>query len=460
MGINITQTSQPKLMLYHISNGKCYQIFSPTSDSGSGRNLLNYSFQRALKTVTGSFSMTVKEDPDDTKENFLNNVETFDIVEIYEDGETLDFRGVITSISYSADANSLNRNISIQGKSVIWLLESLNLNTELTAMVVTDKAINQEAEDITLKAQLNNGKSTLVKDALKIIYKTFCDVIKNNTTLSNSGLIAYIEKWISEDFISIPKYQNQDLKFYLPLVTSFFTRDVVTYLDYIRGFLDSNIYEMYEVIEEGEVKLRIRDCPFDKEDWIRIPSMYISPSSLTNYTITKSIDEVYTSFYAAVEGSSLTPEYFIHAGQTSCVVENKDKKKIYGYKPLRATFTGYTTSSKTTIDEEKFTQLANRFSKWYDHLDEFYTGTIGIINIHDKKKARIGEKVLFLNGEFYVVGEDHQWAYGSSPKIIYHVERGGKYSSNGDFSELKDISKQIAELKAENIGLLKRGGIL
>ena len=91
--------------------------------------------------------------------------------------------------------------------------------------------------------------------------------------------------------------------------------------------LDTRVVNLqYEVIEEGEVKLRIRDCPFDKEDWIRIPSMYISPSSLTNYTITKSIDEVYTSFYAAVEGSSLTPEYFIHAGQTSCVVENKDKK--------------------------------------------------------------------------------------------------------------------------------------
>lgn len=447
MGIIKIQTSKPQIKMYHIDTNELYQTFSPDSVD-TGKNLINYSFQKSLKTVTGSFSMTVKENvkmADDKR--FLNKVKTFDVVEIYENGE-LDFRGIITSISYTADASSLTKTISIQGRSIMWLLESLNLNTELTAMIVTDNAIQKEAEDITLKTQLNNGNSTVVKDALKTIYKAFCDVIKKNTALSNSGLIAYINKWISNDFIDIPLYQGKELKFYLPLVTSFFSRDVVTYLDYIRGFLDSNIYEMYEVIEDGKVKLRIRDCPFDKEDWINIPKMDIFSSTLTNYTITKSIDEVYTSFYAAVEGSRLTPEYFIHAGQTGCVVENEEKKKIYGYKPLRATFTGYTTSSKTTIDEEKFTQLAKRFSKWYDHLDEFYTGTITVINIHNQKKARIGEKISFLNGEFYVVGEDHQWSYGNSPKIIYHVERGGKYSSSGEFSQLKNISRNIAELES------------
>lgn len=443
MGSFIVQSSHPQIKLYHIDENSCYYEFSATSENGSGKNLQNYSFQRSIKTITGSFSMTVKESPDiPDSEKFLNKVKTFDVVEIYEN-ESLDFRGVITSVSYTADASSLSRNISIQGKSIMYLLESLNLNTELTAMVLTGEGIQTEAEEITLRTETNKGTEVKIKEALTTIYNVFCKVINNNKKLANSGLIAYIKKWIGSDFINIPA----DMKFYLPLITSFFSRDIVTYPDYIRNFLDPNVYEMYEIIRDGKVYLRIRDCPFDSDDWSNITNqMTILSSSLVSYTISKSIDEVYTSFYANVEGSSLSPEYFLKAGDSSVTVTNEKKTAIYGYKPLRVTFTGYTTASKV-INSEKFQKLAARVSKWYDHMDEFYNGTITILNLKNQEKATIGGKLSFLDGEFYITGEDHQWSYGTSPKIIYHVERGGKYSASGNFSELKNISRNIAELE-------------
>ncbi len=447
------QSASPVIKLYHFTNNKkdLYHIFSASDKNNlysSGQNLQNYSFQRSTNTLTGSFSLTVKEDVKVLKEDdyFMNKVSTFDLVEIYEKNEQkLDFMGIITSVSYNADASSLSKYISIQGKSAIYLLDSLNICMDVTAMAISETGIQSEMEDILLTAQ---NYTDSVKTALQEVYNKFIEIVKKKATnVSNSGLVDFISLCFNTN--NIVKVVPDNLEFVLPLVSTFFNNSVVTYPQYIQGYFDSNIYELFENIENGKQNITLRLKPFDFTDWNNLKTKEIKAIELVSYTFSKSIDQVYTTFYSSIEGSEYSAEYYVRANDKNFLEQNNNKLALYGYKPLRATFSGYQPNQNKDLGI-KFKELNKKLRNWYENLDEMYSGTITVINLKDEDAITIGNKLSFIGGEFYITGEDHQWNYGSSPRIIYHVERGGEYK-NGKFSMLKNITKPLNELeKTEN----------
>lgn len=132
----------------------------------------------------------------------------------------------------------------------------------------------------------------------------------------------------------------------------------------------------------------------------------------------------------------------------------KEKQSLYGYKPLRCNFRGFNTllATKTNDQAEILEELNKRIAGWYGYLDEMYNATISIVkpltdnSDKDYEYPAIGERVLFLGGEFYVNGIQHSWRYGNPVKITLNCERGGEYDRLGNFSPLKKVTKKLREL--------------
>lgn len=442
-----TQTTFPTVSLYN-ENNICYQTFTAGGKSIAANNLQGYTYQRSVNTLSGSFSLTIKENMD-TDETFLDKVHNLDVVTISELNKTTDFIGVITSISYTSNAQNLQRIITISGNSLEFLFEFLEISLDLTAMVITKQAIQEKVKNITINATLNNGNPVKVKDALNSLYKTFCEVANMNSELSNTKIIQIIDHWYGTDIFDVA----DNLEFKLPIASNMFSGDKVDYASYIQRLFPQNVYEFYGIVLNGKPKLVLREKQFTPEKWKALKTTQLE--NVSNYTITRTINEVYTYFYSYVQGSKLDSEFYARAGAGNGIVEKSNKVSKYGYKPLRATFVGYNVLDSNTKEQinkmqKVFEELNKKLKTWYENIDEMWAGTFTVILVKNKTLAKIAEKVNFLGGQFYVSGEDHQWRYGTSPQIVYHCERGGKYDESGKFKALENFSKRLADFEKRN----------
>lgn len=470
----IIQTSFPEIKFFRsFSKNVCYQIFRKDSAFTSGCNLLSYSFTRSMNNYVGSFTLSMKEDIKG-KDLFIDRVKNLDVVEIIENGEPV-FFGVITSISYSALANGLNKTVNISGKSIEYLFDYLNISFNVSAMAYSDTMVQTEISNLNLKWAQNSGNNPVsVETFLSQSFDTFCDVAQKFETLSNVTIIQMIKEWYGEN----PWKVSGGMKFKYPITNNMFNDDTVTFMTYLRYFFPNNVYEVFGIIENGVPKLKVRECPFDGQqfgwltdkfgsrywgimagDWGNLKEFPVKSENLTDYTLTKTIDEVYTAFYSFIEGSAIDPTFYeniqnIKEGSKSSgtfAYINKEKKSIYGYKPLRVNFLGFNIekADDDQVNEDlqnNLKELNERIGKWYENLDEMYNATISIILLVKDKQAHIGDKLSFLDGEFYITGEQHTWKYGNSPKITYTCERGGNYDKFGNFSPLLNVTRHLSEI--------------
>jgi hypothetical protein len=158
-----------------------------------------------------------------------------------------------------------------------------------------------------------------------------------------------------------------------------------------------------------------------------------------------------------IEGSSQSPDFYMNLSTAegvkekgyNCALRSEEKSKLYGYQLLTCSFVGYNSNPATneaTVDYSKLRTLAEEMKKWFENLDEMYTGDLTIINIPSERNAKIGEWLSFANGLFYVVSEKHSWNYGDNPTINYQVIRGGNYTG-GTFKPLRKLSSVYKELE-------------
>lgn len=441
-----------------------YQIFSANSTSTSGRNLQAYNFQRSTHNFSGTFSITIRED--DSYDNILNNnspfidrVEVLDIVEIQEDSsiDRIDFRGIITNVSVTANVNS--RTITISGKSIEYLLEFLSISLDVTAMKWADSLVEVNEQNLQLKTAVNNGtNSPGIKYAISEIYKSFKNVANQFSKLSNAEVIEIFEHYFTSDFIETNTTVTGEFKY--PITSNLYQNSVITLYNYLRNLFPEKVYEFYGIIKNSKSQIRLREMPFlDTNEHIKNlnNAFFIKPISIVNCNLERSLDEVYTVFLSYVEGSAFSPEFYARAYANNNGVyntqKNENKIKLYGYKPLQANFVGFNIEQAENDDvtndlSEQLNKLNLQLKKAYENLDEMYKGSITIINIIGENNPDIGDFINFLDGRFYITSVDHSWQFGSYPRIVYHMERGGMYSMNGNFSPLKGISQKISELKS------------
>lgn len=318
--------------------------------------------------------------------------------------------------------------------------------------------LETNARNLQLKTAVNNGeKPPVVKDSIKEIYNSFKEVANQFSKISNAEVIGIFEKYCSPDFLEENKTVNDTFKY--PITSNLYQNSVITLFNYLKNLFPDKVYEFYGIVENGKPKIRLREMPFlDNSKNIELlkTAKSINPISLMSYHLERSIEEVYTVFFAYVEGSAFSPDYYSRAEATRDgnynAQKNEEKIRKYGYKPLQANFIGFNTEKAESVDvnnnlSKKLNVLNEQLKNAYENLDEMYTGTISVINILGEQKAEIGEYIKFLGGNFYVTDVTHSWQYSVGPRINYGIERGGFYNANGKFSKLTNITERLKELK-------------
>lgn len=431
-----------------------------------GANIVSYNFSKSVNELSGDFSIVIKDDEDG---NFIDSIQPLDVVTINESHileNDIDFYGVVTRVSFSAMANGFQRQISISGKSIDYLFEYLTISEDVTAMGLAGKNLNAEVENVKLKLAIIDSNNSSVEKKYKpghivevanTVFDTFSNIAQNKVSeLSNTDVINIINYFYKDEkFTSTTK----DLTFKYPISNNMFGGgNEVNIYNYLRNLLPQNVYEIFGTIIDGQPKIMIREVPFEKEDWSKLNNKYfIDPSTLVNYTVTKSIDEVYTAFYSYLSNSPFSMEWYQRTGVNTngspTNVIAADKRKKYGFKLLSTNFVGFTETNLNL--EDVFKELNQKLCHFYSCLDEMYDATITVVTragVNYKDIPHIGDKVNFLGGEFYVTGEEHTWNYGSSGKTTYHCERGGIYDSTRDwesgfFKGIPAITKRLKELE-------------
>ena len=445
-------THSPKIQLYNNLGTTIKYELSPIYNANypSGQNLLSYSFQKSINNFSSQWSIAIKEALQG-EQRIFDQFEIFDVIKIYEDGTSLSYIGVLINISYTASARGNQKVVNISGYGIEYLFQYLTMSLDATAMSYLGSFAETNSDGIMLKDTLNHQGVT-IKEAINEIYKSFTGTAEKKVPLlTNTTIIKMINKWYGDD-----KFDAGNIKFQYPIASNLYQNTTVNLISYLRNLLPQNIYEIYSTIKNNKPIIKIRELPFDLDNngWKGLKCSPIKSDVLTDYTMTKSGSEVFTVFYSYVEGSILDHDRYVKINSNQdgfdTAAKNENKLALYGYKPLCLNFIGFNCGEADNSEtnkslKENFKKLNNRVKTWYENLDEMYTATISVIN-NGQNVASIGERISFLNGEFYVTGEDHQWNYGGSNKLIYHCERGGVYSTN-TFQPLKNITKAFAEIE-------------
>lgn len=437
-------------------NSTPYRVFGLNGVGASGKNLLSASWKRSRNEFSGQFNFTIKEDvrlasySNATKvQPFLDVVQPMDVVTFKGDSASgkADFIGIITDISVSATAGSYQKSISITGKSIEHLLELYCISLDATAMIWSGTQADATALSYNFVENVSNKTDGLpIKDVLQEVYKHFDQVAKSYPGISNVKISEMVNTWMGTDFFECDK----DLKFHLPISSNLMADSTIKFPDYIRNLLPQPLYEFYGTVVDGKPKVVCRECPFDAEDWNALETYPMEASCLTNYALTRSNGEVYTAFIPYLEGSALSMNHYqVQASSSGYPHQVIDEQKlaIYGFRPLNCNFVGFKTegTSEETMTDI-FKRLAGRMKSWYSNLDDMYDANFTMVAIKNKALPKLGQKLKFANGQFYLTGLDYSWSYSSSPTIKCQAERGGEYQ-NGSFARaISGLSRPHVEM--------------
>ena len=461
------QSFTPKITVSHYDNGTkkysedAYLIFG--AGATNNQNLLSYNYERSIDNFAGSFSFSYKESTDRNIEPVMDKFQMLDIVKIYEFDKPV-FIGILTDVSFAAQSGTVQKRVTISGKSAEYLFEILQISLDVAALSAAGKG-KTEGLNLTFITEVNKKdsdgtKQTTIKDGIKNAYDSFLKTLEQYKDISSVQIREMIKNVFGSDDIST-YLECEKIEFLYPISSQLYQNKTVKFFDFVRNLLPSPVYEIFgEIGDNDKPKIRIRECPFDKKVWSKLPCYTISPVLLTSYSFSKSCTEVYTVFLSYLEGSLLSPDYFkkINASDKGYTAagECKEKIAVYGFRPMEVTFVGFCNGE--TEDEKKaandnlnsnIADLNNRLAEWFGHFDEMMQGNISIVNVEQRntRKSRIGERIRLGSNEFYVKSEKHEWAYETAPTISYSVDRGGRYSLEGVFSPCKNISKFLGEFE-------------
>jgi hypothetical protein len=343
------------------------------------------------------------------------------------------------------------RSITFTGKSVICCITEYTVSLDVRIQGVA----NAMAKSHDLTAKLAQEKMT-IENFMKISWEHFKKV-SEYFGISTTGLAAVIEEFIGTPFIEKVTGQ-QNFRYNIACV--FYNASNNRIADVWRNILPQPVYELFSRCDiNGKPKIVARQVPFNPVDWEALDIYVISPISLVNYELDRSDEEVYTAFIAYIMGSAMSKEFYLATTQTAnddIVAHDIDKRKIYGFKPLEITFTGY--DRQGNLEDNKKSELKdelealNKLAKnWYSRLDEMYTGSITVITDFNETKynPRAGCRAKFLGGEFYIDKAEHNWKFGGTPTIKLSVSRGMVYKSGAMVGEIPDVAKYYRELDLE-----------
>jgi hypothetical protein len=432
------QTPQPEVRIYNPDDGPDGKpiIF----DLDNLTTLQSYAFSVSVNDAKGEFSLTFH--PDDPvaiygDDSILDQIHVMDIVRIYETEKDYkahpNFTGVIRQKKYVIQMTEKGpkRSVLVSGHSIAGLVQEFKVSLDLRAMLLTGEIANEQqlSTELTISLIQSDNKPLPIKTVIEKIWKHFLNLSTKYGKLSNSKVAEYVTKWMGEDC-----FQFDDSEFYYPLGNIFRGQNTQSFYDLTEGIVPKLVYENFPYTENGQTKIVIRQAPFDMDVWGDLEMKQIDPCLVKGVDIQQSDNEVYTVYYAYIDGYPIEMDkaLILHSQSVKgvpMIALDDDKFGRYGYRPLFISLRGYGKSHKDdTNTADKITELSNRLKEWFCNLDKMYSGKITMSTDITANMPQAGEKISFLGGEFYVTAAHHSWNYGNGPETTLAVSRGGNYS--------------------------------
>lgn len=467
----IYQSFKPVVSIY--ASSKNFKTNNPTYTFSTTEEkvLQSYSFSYSRNNLAGSFSLTFFPETDtEEKARIFDNVHTMDIVEIRE-FERVVFVGIVKAKKYITQVNESGaiRRLSINGIAATGLLSLFYINLDTSACALTEQYKTQESLRTALTLE-NAGADKPVGDIVSGIWKCFLEI---SSQLGTPKIAEYINDLMGK---GTSFFLFDDSTFHYPLGCVFDGERTQDFFSLVDKLIPEPIYEKLPCIESGKMKVKIRQCPFDEGSWTAINPIMIDNRFVKSFEVTQSDSEVYTVFYAYLDGYPIEEEKALRLSTIKDEaidnsLQHSDKFKLYGYRPLMAHFIGYGTKDGESDSSTagSIEAMSKKLKAWYENLPDMLSGNITMPLVDTGGKPPMpGDIVSFLKGEFYVEGVAHSWNYGSGGDVNISVSRGGIYT-NGIFSKYEGITDKIAafEEKKQPISIetiksfhgLNRGGL-
>ena len=432
------------------------------------RSLQSFNFSLSNGDLDGSFSLTFFPDRFGKDSALFDVIAKLDVVMIYEGYTVINFpdektrinaasnqyaaypvfTGIIHTKKYVTQMgdSGATRRMSITGTAITGLVSQFAISLDVTACSLTKQF--QSQEEMRNKLTISNLEESYVKEVIKNAWEAFVDV---SNQLGTAKMVEYIERFMGapDEFFDIEEIQ---IGYKLGcLFRGETTHDFFSIADHV---LPSPYYEKTAYTNRnGKMKIRIRQSPFDADKWSKNQKIKLDGRHVKSFELTESDSEVYTVFFAYLDGSSLEEEKMrVIASQNentnSLIQYDAEKFKVYGYRPLFASFRGYTppdsdSDSKKT-GKEAMREATENLRNWYGNLENMLSGSITLAMTYRNETNFImpGDVVEFLGGEFYVDGVSHSWTYNGGGEINLSVSRGGKYE-NGSWARLSGVTDKI-----------------
>jgi hypothetical protein len=286
-----------------------------------------------------------------------------------------------------------------------------------------------------------------LEEAIKKIWEDFVKLSNQCEEISNPGIYKILEKWAG-DFFDI----DEKITLHYPLGCVFDAKTARGFFDIVESVVPYQVYEKFAYMDRptGAMRIKIRECPFDKDEWAKIGYGEIPIRLVKSFDIEQNDKEVYTVFFSYLNGypvqenKALVLSTQTHKNKSAPALEHdKEKYSMYGYRPLLVHFIGYgkAEGEDDMSTEGKLQKLNQRLKDWYGNIELMYNGQITMSTDLSMDMPQAGEKISFIGGEFYVSAAEHRWAYKGNPETVLTISRGGVYSEGETEVEEKTINE-------------------
>lgn len=447
-----------------------YFAFSPENPNQyfSGANLQSYSFTHSIDDINGSFTITVKEDTKPLavgQQYFMDQVKKLDVVEFIENG-SVEFYGIVRTISIGATAGAMNKVITISGMSAAGLLNLFNVSTDPGNMSFLNKeGINKQVTDrianlFIQESKNKESKGVQVAEVFRIVYLALYYIAngahydpktkqwekstdnKVKASFKVQRIFRYIFGVAHDDVGDTLTYDKTkwskpvefldcDETFKYQLTSNLFNQNEVNIVSYFKGFLTPPLYEMFHTFDENNnPKIVIREVPFSPEAWKALPEpKEIDPSLITDYTLSQTDTNIFTAFYAYPAGAPGSREVVRNAnladqkGNSIQVVDN-ELVDTYGYIPLDVNFIGWKPKDiKNTSVEAVSKEYSTNLSKYFKNLKDFWNGDVTFVNMLETTSKEI--EVIGLDKDKKEIKRMAKKNISTSPRIGGRVKLCG-----------------------------------
>lgn len=442
------------------SINNCLQSVQFTLSKGDVNGSFSLNFYPETKDGNSVFDLVKVMDIVTIKEQFTKNEGTAESPK-YRIGTKTVFVGIVKNkkiVGQGTDSGGMRR-VSISGISAAGLLSQYYINLDVSAMALTKQTANAKELSNELTFSLLKENPLKVETCVTKIWEYFNKIAMQLKTPKVAKMIKSLMGNTASEFFNFDKST-----FYYPLGCIFKGEQTQNFFSTVDGVIPEPMYEKYAYCDPDTQKMRImiRECPFpyaepsdaavlNTTNWNKLlkEKHIITTSLLKNFDFQKNDNEVYTVFYAYLNGYPIDEQRALVLSTMEDKKEDKtiivadDKYELYGYRPLICHFIGYgMEDGKKDGNTNNNLQKANlKLRSWFENLPLMLNGSITIAMTQETDTTiQPGELVEIMGGIFYVEGITHSWNYGSGGDINISLSHGGIYNEiSGQFSEIENI---------------------